>query len=658
LLHSPYQKFKKPNYYLTMKKLFTLFLSSAVALGVFAQSPRIVLLEEFSGENCGPCAGINPTITAFADANPSNLLLFKYQSPIPSAGPIYNQNTSDVQARLTYYSCNFAPWIQEDGLDPTPNTAGNDENNPFNYFDNGGNSAEFTQRAAVTSPVAVTVSHIFSADFDSCYVTVSLNFTQAYNAAGNNSLKLRLAMVEKLMEYATPPGTNGETEFHNVMRKMYPNPAGTTMPNTNAVGTQTFNFGMPIPAYIKSKGQIAFIAFLQDDTGKEVLNANISTQQLLSLDAEATDASIPTYVTCSNSITGAINFKNLGSATLTSGDLVVKVNGTTNSTTPWTGNVVTGDVFQPTVPAITGLTAGNNTIEISLANPNGGTDNDAANNAKTFTVVYNTSASAAAPFVQDFESLFPGPDAYVYNPDGAATFSQGAAGSSGTKSLKMDYYNSAVGAVDHFYLPRVDLTGSQVAWMTFQRAAAQYGTTSNNNDRLEIQVSKDCGTTWYTVWDKAGANLATTNATTTSFVPVANQWVADSANITLGANEANVMIRFKATSDYGNNAYIDQINIYKRNAGVGINDLTNISALNVYPNPATDVLNIDYTMGKTEPVTINIVNAVGQVVYNNTNQTPATINNVRVDVSGLAKGVYFVNVTSESGKATYKFSAQ
>ena len=63
-----------------MKKI--LFLLNLIVLAsstMLAQVPRKVLFEEFSGENCGPCAAINPYVTALADANPDKVILLKYQ---------------------------------------------------------------------------------------------------------------------------------------------------------------------------------------------------------------------------------------------------------------------------------------------------------------------------------------------------------------------------------------------------------------------------------------------------------------------------------------------------------------------------------------------------------------------------------------------------
>ncbi|CAG0902347.1 unnamed protein product, partial [Darwinula stevensoni] len=51
------------------------------------------------------------------------------------------------------------------------------------------------------------------------------------------TMKLRIGMIEHLV-YTTPPGSNGEKDFHNVVREMYPDAAGTTIPNAWTVVDQ------------------------------------------------------------------------------------------------------------------------------------------------------------------------------------------------------------------------------------------------------------------------------------------------------------------------------------------------------------------------------------------------------------------------------------
>src|SRR5690554_77904 len=65
----------------------------------------------------------------------------------------------------------------------------------------------------------------------------------------------------------------------------------------------------------------------------------------------------------------------------------------------------------------------------------------------------------------------------------------------------------------------------------------------------------------------------------------------------------------------------------------------------IYPNPTTEVLNISLEHDATlENVTI----------YNNLGQKIKTVNENTVDVSTLAKGLYFVEVTTNQGKASKK----
>jgi hypothetical protein len=66
---------------------------------------------------------------------------------------------------------------------------------------------------------------------------------------------------------------------------------------------------------------------------------------------------------------------------------------------------------------------------------------------------------------------------------------------------------------------------------------------------------------------------------------------------------------------------------------------------NIYPNPATDVLNVSGVEGVTSLV-INDING----------RTIKTVNNASsINVSDLTAGVYFVNITSENGNVTKKF---
>src|SRR5690554_2566017 len=80
-------------------------------------------------------------------------------------------------------------------------------------------------------------------------------------------------------------------------------------------------------------------------------------------------------------------------------------------------------------------------------------------------------------------------------------------------------------------------------------------------------------------------------------------------------------------------------------SGVLSSDQFTKANFTIYPNPATDVLNIEFQGDVAlENVTI----------YNNLGQRIKTITHNTVDVSTLAKGLYFVEVTTNQGKASKK----
>jgi hypothetical protein len=79
-----------------------------------------------------------------------------------------------------------------------------------------------------------------------------------------------------------------------------------------------------------------------------------------------------------------------------------------------------------------------------------------------------------------------------------------------------------------------------------------------------------------------------------------------------------------------------------------INEVANAFGLNVYPNPASDVINV--TLNKEVAASITVVDVTGKVVKTSTiNGTSASIN-----TTGLSNGVYYVNITDGTSVSTEK----
>jgi hypothetical protein len=88
---------------------------------------------------------------------------------------------------------------------------------------------------------------------------------------------------------------------------------------------------------------------------------------------------------------------------------------------------------------------------------------------------------------------------------------------------------------------------------------------------------------------------------------------------------------------------------------IGINEaVTSFGTVACYPNPASDVLNINVTLNNNEEVMINMYNSLGQMISTETRNMTAGANAVQLNTSNLQSGVYFINVTAAGTTATTK----
>lgn len=90
------------------------------------------------------------------------------------------------------------------------------------------------------------------------------------------------------------------------------------------------------------------------------------------------------------------------------------------------------------------------------------------------------------------------------------------------------------------------------------------------------------------------------------------------------------------------------------------NTNTNLASdeIKIYPNPATDLITIEYTPA-SKTIDLTLSNSGGQTLYRKTiNHQSAERTIENIDVSGFAKGVYFVQVQDENKVETQKIVVQ
>ncbi|MDD3740405.1 MAG: T9SS type A sorting domain-containing protein [Bacteroidales bacterium] len=112
---------------------------------------------------------------------------------------------------------------------------------------------------------------------------------------------------------------------------------------------------------------------------------------------------------------------------------------------------------------------------------------------------------------------------------------------------------------------------------------------------------------------------------------------------------------------YINCGNFKSISFYSSQIIVTSEDLTsiieNISAtkISVYPNPVTDILNLEIFTETNEIIEISILNISGQIVSKETYEIYGGLNNFTIDVSDYQGGMYFMHINGNSKFETIRF---
>jgi len=257
---------------------------TASTSGASQTGTRLPLMEEFSSSTCPPCFTLNTTgfggvgmntYLAGQDANESgaNLAVIKYQVNWPGSGDhAYN---NDVSSRVNYYNVSAAPTVLVDAIEI-------------------GTPAAITAAAAVPAFLDISATH--SSTGGVVTVNVSVNPYADWTGA-----KLHIALLDKEYAAGTAPSfSNGETEFHHILRKMIPSGNGTTI-NLNAGTPYTsnqnysYNFFNGWPAQgsfdLHAASTQEVVVFIQDADGN-LLNSAISIGTIVGVEEENTNSTI------------------------------------------------------------------------------------------------------------------------------------------------------------------------------------------------------------------------------------------------------------------------------------------------------------------------------------------------------------------------------
>lgn len=630
------------------KQLLILGFAAITALST-AQTTRMSLYEEFTGENCGPCASTNPDLNTLLLGNLDKIIPLKWQVDIPSAPTatwsLWQTNQTEISWRAyTYgYGISSAPNARMDGQGQT--AFGASSNNPAALSQTHLNTA-----AAVPSPFSISMQRSWDPGMTVFTVTVSITAAQTYTCAG--PLRFRLVMVEKKINFATAPGTNGEKDFYYTARKSFPTiQSGTSLPTSWTLGqNQTFTIACTAPSYIVNKLEVECVGFIQDDATRRVQQAGITRAPN---DAE-NNGLVSNFYSCSTTHTPAISVKNTGINTINTMTIIPVLDAVAGAPFAWSGSLASGATTTITMPSVS-TTVGNHTYSTNISAVNSGSDDYPSNNSKNGSFAVSTTVTAA-PIIQTFSlTTFPPTNWYRNNQDnGAFQFSRipnvGAYAISPLGCVKYNSWdNPKVGDRDELYMPQANLTGLSNMKLTFDVA---HSPVTGKTEGLDVLVSTNCGASWTNVYSKYGTILATAPASTIAFTPISTQWRSEVVNLAAYDNMPNLLVKFMPYNDYGNNIWLDNINL------VSTTDLkstvSEFSAIEVYPNPAQNEATLRITTMNVGENTITMINTLGQVLIQKTISVDAGSTAISLDTKDLSSGIYHVVVTDKSGYAVTK----
>jgi len=243
------------------------------------------------------------------------------------------------------------------------------------------------------------------------------------------------------------------------------------------------------------------------------------------------------------------------------------------STVPASGSTTFQITFNPSSDGVK-----NATVEIA--------NDDSDENPYTFAIRGTGITSLPLPYFASLNGTATGWTVDVVNPAGSSvifgligsgvTLPDGSSGG----AARANFFSAQNGRVEVLRTPFISLAGATNPVLNFDVA---YRSFAGDDDRIEVVVSTDGGATYLVgspvLYDKSRnstPSLATLANNTASFTPGAvSHWRHETVDLSQFAGQTDLLIGFRATSAFGNNAWI---------ANVTIQDVPTLTTTNVTGN--------------------------------------------------------------------------
>lgn len=394
----------------------------------------------------------------------------------------------------------------------------------------------------------------------------------------------------------TEPGSSGSPLFDQngrIIGQLYGGSAacqGTSANGYDFYGRLGVSWGLGIGTYLDpaSCGGSNTTNNGWDPSGVTPTNDDASIQNITS----------PESAFCGDNFDPVVTLRNLGGNALTSATILYNIDGGTNQSFAWTGNLASNSTVNVTLPNMT-TTAGTHVFNASTSNPNGTTDTNPANDAtfvtydatiggEEVTLTINTDCWGYETYweivnVGTTTIVASGGNSTGIPPGGAQNAGAGDAGAYGDEVVITETTCLNVGCYD---LIMYDDWGDGME-----------GTASG------CAINGD-----FVLTDATGAVLA--EMTTISYESDLSNFCIVQSNASLNEIDESIFV--------------------------------------AYPNPTNGIVSISMSNPNADDIAISVTDISGRMIYNSDLEGLS----FNVDLSSAADGTYFLNVVSNGKRTT------
>jgi photosystem II stability/assembly factor-like uncharacterized protein len=386
--------------------------------------------------------------------------------------------------------------------------------------------------------------------------------------------------------------------------------------------------------------------------GRGIWETDTQTVAHPTLDAGTSGIISPLGETCDTLLIPVVRIRNIGTTSLTSVNIHYHIDNQADQVYAWTGSLAHLASADVTLPVFN-VNGGVHTFYANTSDPNGSTDMHIGNDSAFSTIsILSNQQGIQAPFAEGFVSpLFPPPTWTLENSENLWMRSTAAGGFGlSFESAKANFWTTQTGE-DKIMSSYIDFT-NLIAPITLSFDIA-YSPYTGATDSLVVDLSSDCDASGIRIYAKGSTSLGTTAASGSQFTPGANQWRTETVNLDQYAGHSALQLRFIAKSDYGNDLWLDNINLNGFN--VGMEEIqTSVDHVSVFPNPSSGIVYVEAVSAKSNSMTITISDIFGKTVREVNDVSFQNSKRYTFDLADLASGIYFVKTTSDLLNSTYK----